>query len=211
MDLESIDHLLTTTRSVRKRLDLTRPVEPEIIQECLDIAIQAPTGSNAQLWHFMVITDPEQRGRVAEFYKKSFGIYISRPGPIQADDPEMTRVRESAIYLWENMEKVPVLIIPCIVGRVETSTQSGQATLYASIFPAAWSLMLALRSRGLGSTLTTSHLRYEQTVAELLGIPDTITQAGMIAVAYYTGDDFKPAQRRPAKEITYWNHWGARE
>jgi nitroreductase len=211
MNHATVDHLLTTTRSVRKRLDLTRPVEPEVIKACLDIAIQAPTGSNAQGWHFMVITDPEQRGRVAEFYKKSFGIYLSRPGPIQSNEPEMTRVRESAIYLWEHMQEVPVLIIPCIEGRVETSTPSGQATLYASILPATWSLMLALRSRGLGSTLTTSHLRYEKTVAELLGIPDTITQAGMIAIAYYTGDDFKPAERRPATEFTYWNRWGARE
>jgi nitroreductase len=216
MDLSTVDHLLTTTRSVRKRLDLTRPVEPEVIERCIEIASQAPTGSNRQGWHFMVITEPDKRTRVAEFYKKSFDILIdSRDNPLSlehADTPhppgQMTRVRDSAIYLSEHMHEVPVLIIPCILGRVEEAGVMAQAGLYGSILPAAWSLMLALRARGLGSAWTTVHLQYEREVAALLDIPDNITQAALLPVAYFKGTDFKPAKRLPSQNFTHWNVWG---
>lgn len=215
MDLATVDHLLTTTRSVRKRLDLTRPVEPEVIERCIEIAIQAPTGSNRQGWRFLVLTDPELRAGIARLYKQSFEIYLGtqriEPAPEQAADPrsaQQLRVRESSIYLAEHMHEAPVLIIPCIEGRVENAGLMAQAATYGSILPAAWSLMLALRARGLGSAWTTLHLRYEQESAALLGIPENITQAALLPVAYLKGGDLKPATRVPAQEITYWNHWG---
>lgn len=184
MDLKTVDELLTTTRSVRKRLDLERSVEPEIIEECLELALQAPTGSNAQGWHFLVITDEEKRAKIAEYYKKSWDDYVKvkteRTAGQKNVEGQMQRVVSSAIYLAENMHKVPMFIIPCIDGRVEKAAQAIQAGLYGSILPAAWSLMLALRSRGLGSSWTTLHLRYENEVAELLGIPENFTQAALI-------------------------------
>lgn len=212
MDLKTVDELLTTTRSVRKRLDLERPVEPEIIEECLELALQAPTGSNAQGWHFLVITDEEKRAKIAEYYKKSWDDYVKvkteRTAGQKNVEGQMQRVVSSAIYLAENMHKVPMFIIPCIDGRVEKAAQAIQAGLYGSILPAAWSLMLALRSRGLGSSWTTLHLRYENEVAELLNIPENFTQAALLPVAYFTGDTFKPAKRLPSKEVTSWDTWG---
>lgn len=209
MDITTVDHLLTTTRSVRKRLDLHRPVEPEVIERCIEIAVQSPTGSNSQRWHFVVITETVKRARIAEFYKESFDIYI-RPAMAagRSPTPQMRRVRASAIYLSEHMHQVPVLIIPAIEGRVENKGPMGQASLYGSILPATWSLMLALRARGLGATWTTLHLRYEKEVAAILGIPDNITQAAMLPVAYFKGGDFKLAKRRPAHEVTHWDGWG---
>jgi nitroreductase len=214
MDLATVDHLLTTTRSVRKRLDFTRPVEPEIIQRCIEIAIQAPTGSNRQGWHFMVVTDAEKRLAIANYYRKSFARYIGSGGPRKqsdADDPRLARserVRDSSIYLAEHLHEAPLFIIPCIEGRPTNPAPSGQASFYGSILPAAWSLMLALRARGLGAAWTTLHLPYEKEVAELLGIPANVTQAALLPVAYFKGDDFRPAHRVPARTLTYWDSWG---
>jgi len=219
MDLSTIDHVLTSTRSVRKRLDLNRPVEPEIIQECLEIAIQAPTGSNQQGYHFLVVTDPEKRAAVTEHYRKAFMIYAGlraeSPRSYEADDPRIAsapKVASSAMYLAENMAKVPALILSCIEGRVEDSGNVlPQASHYGSILPATWSLMLALRARGLGSAWTTLHLMFEKEVAEILSIPDEITQAALLPVAYFIGEDFQSAKRIPASERTYWDAWGAVE
>jgi nitroreductase len=216
MDLATVDHLLTTTRSVRKRLDLTRPVEAEVIERCLEIAIQSPTGSNLQGWHFVVVTDPALKMGLAELYRQAFYRYVS--GGLTAGGATMTAnasagaaIRDSSVYLAEHLHEVPVLVLPCVAGRVENAGVTMQASLYGSIFPAVWSFMLALRARGLGSVLTTLHLAYEREAAQLLGIPDNITQVALAPVAYFTGADFKPAQRRPAHEITYWNGWVRRE
>jgi nitroreductase len=201
MDLGSFDHLLTTTRSVRKRLDLGRAVDPRIIQQCIDIAIQAPNGGNMGRYHFVVVTDPAKRARIAEAYGRAFAAFTTptryAPG-----------VLASAAYLAEHLHEVPVHIIPCIEGRVEDKGLFAQATRYGSILPAAWSLMLALRARGLGSAWTTLHLLYEKEVAELLGIPADVTQAALLPVAYFIGDDFKPASRVPGRDCTYWDTWG---
>lgn len=212
-NLEIIDHLLTSTRSVRKRLDLTRPVEPEVIEKCLELASQAPTGSNQQGWHFMVITDAEKRKKIAELYSESWFSYAgvrSASSSASGAQPsaQMQRVISSAQYLAENFQDVPVFVLACINGRVETESPMSQAGLYGSILPAVWSLMMALRARGLGSAWTTLHLKYEKEVAELLGIPDTITQAALLPVAYFTGDDFKQAKRVPISQMTYWDSWG---
>ena len=211
--LTVIDHLLTTTRSVRKRLDLSRPVEPALIEECLRIALQAPTGSNQQKWHFIVLTDRDKRKAVADLYHKSFELY--RPSDVPEDTPaiddphaaQMQRVISSARYLSNHMHEVPVLIIGCYEGRPDQPEPFAQAGLYGSILPAAWSLMLALRARGLGAAWTTLHLRYEREVAEILDLPDNLTQAVLLPVAYFTGDDFKPAKRQPASQAIHWNGW----
>ncbi|UCC52498.1 MAG: nitroreductase family protein [Anaerolineaceae bacterium] len=215
MDLITVDKLLTTTRSVRKRLDLNRPVERKVIEECLEIAIQAPTGSNAQGWHFMVVTDKDKRARIGELYRDSFYIYAQSEREARAtqgkggqDEQQNMRVVNSAVYLANHMGEAPLMIIPCIHGRVENLGPMAQASLYGSVLPATWSLMLALRARGLGSAWTTLHLRYEKEIAGLLGIPDDVTQAALLPVAYFTGDDFKPAKRIPAQELTSWNSWG---
>ena len=215
MDLTAVDKLLTTTRSVRKRLDLTRPVEPELIQRCIEIAVQAPSGSNRQNWHFLVITNPDKRAKIAALYRQSFESYIgpqrdnvSGESKDDAHYSQTNRVLVSAIYLAQNMQHVPVLILACIEGRPTGASPLVQAGHYGSILPAAWSLMLALRARGLGTAWTTLHLRYEKQVAALLNIPDTVTQAVLLPVAYYTGDDFQPAARNDPKTLTYWDTWG---
>jgi nitroreductase len=206
MDLTTINHLLTTTRSVRKRLDLTRPVETKVIQQCLDLAIQAPIGGHLHRYHFVVVTDQDKRARLGDLYKKAyFELYM--PQHNAQNREENARLLESATYLAEHLHAVPVHIIPCIESRVEDKGCFRQATIYGSILPATWSLMLALRAHGLGSAWTTLHIMYEKEAAALLGIPDRMTQAALIPVAYYTGDDFKPARRVPARERTYWNGW----
>ena len=217
MDLTSVDKLLTTTRSVRKRLNLDRDVPPEIIEECLEIAIQAPTGGNSQGWHFLVVTDAEKKAQIGQLYKESFFIYarssqeqLESQGASESDSDQRARVVKSAVYLAQNMRRVPAMVIPCIEGRVENLGVMAQAGLYGSILPAAWSLMFALRARGLGAAWTTLHLRYEKEVAQILGIPDSVTQAALLPVAYYLGEDFKPARRIPATAVTSWNCWGSK-
>jgi nitroreductase len=214
MDLTTVDHLLTTTRSVRKRLDLTRPVEQAVLEECLQLALQAPSGSNRQGWHFLLVTDPAKRAMLAGYYRQAFKHYLGAVQPealepLRANEQSGagSRVLKSASYLSRHLQDVPVHIIPCIEGRVETAGLMAQASLYGSILPATWSLMLALRSRGLGSVWTTLHLAYEKEIAELLGIPPTMTQTALIPVAYFTGEDFKPAQRKPLAEVTHWDAW----
>jgi nitroreductase len=214
MDLESIDHLLTTTRSVRKRLDFARPVSRDVIERCLEIALQAPTGSNSQGWHFVVVTDAAKRRALADLYRKGWEIYARQPrGALPANDPRATqlgRILSSAEYLRDRFHEAPVMIIPCIEGRVETQPQFAQASVYGygSILPAVWSLMLALRARGLGSAWTTIHLMFEKEAAGVLGIPEHVTQAALLPVAYFTGDDFKPARRLPLDRVVSWEAWG---
>jgi nitroreductase len=216
MDISTVDHLLTTTRSVRKRLDLQRPVEPEVIERCLEIAVQAPSGSNVQGWHFMVVTDAEKRARIAQLYRESFKLYTDfqkqNPAQYAEGDPrnvQVVPVYKSAAYLARHLPDVPVHIIPCIEGRVgPTDNALTLASRYGSILPATWSLMLALRARGLGTSWTTLHLRYEQEVATILNIPENIMQVALLPVAYFKGTDFKPAKRLPARERTYWDSWG---
>jgi nitroreductase len=218
MDLTTVDHLLSTTRSVRKRLDFTRPVEAAVITKCIELALQAPTGGNSQGWSFVVVTDAAKRKAVAELYKKAFKIYSSDPEmraryDADTDDlraKQMNRVLSSADYLAEHMHEAPALVIACIEGRIEKASVVEQAGVYGSILPAAWSFMLALRSRGLGTAWTTLHIMFEQEVAKILGIPASVTQAALFPVAYYTGDDFKPATRLPSAQFVHWDSWGSK-
>ena len=218
MDLTTVDHLLSTTRSVRKRLDFSRPVETSVITKCIDLALQAPTGGNSQGWSFVVVTDAAKRKAVAEIYKKAFKLYSSNPEmraryDADANDlraKQMDRVLSSADFLADHMHEAPALVIACIDGRIEKASPVEQAGVYGSILPAAWSFMLALRSRGLGTAWTTLHIMYEQEVAKILGIPATVTQAALFPVAYFTGDDFKPAKRLPTAEFVHWDSWGTK-
>jgi nitroreductase len=212
----SIDTLLTTTRSVRKRLDLSRPVEPEVIRECLEIALQAPTASNSQGWHFVVVTDPAQRQALATLYRKGAAQYIERMVPVlqkqaTANEQEaaaLARVFDSGQYLIDHLHEVPVHVIPCIQGRTEHQPVIGQAARWGSIMPATWSFMLAARSRGQGTSLTSFHLFFEQEAAHILGIPyEQVMQAALIPVAYTLGTDFKPAARKPLESVLHWDRW----
>ena len=207
------DEVLLTTRSVRKRLDFDRPVERDVIVECLDIALQAPTGSNRQGWQWVFVDDPDKKLALRDLYLANFQGYRQMPRPEYADgDPRADRadlVIDSATYLAENMHRAPVLMIPCLEGRPNLASGFG-ASFWGSILPAAWSFMLALRERGLGSAWTTIHLLNDgdRTAADLLGIPfDQYSQAGLFPIAYTQGTDFKPASRLPAAELTHWNTW----
>jgi nitroreductase len=204
-DLAVTDKLLSTTRSVRLRLDLDRPVEPDVVIECLRLAAQAPTASNLQRWRWLIVTDPEKRASLAELYRQGNEQYVSQIAG--SGHRESDRFYESANYLTNHFHEVPVLVVPCIVGRAEGRSAESTTALYASIMPATWSFMLALRSRGLGSVWTTLHLIKERDAAALLDIPDDVTQVGLIPVAYTLGNDFKPGPRQPVEELTYWNTW----
>lgn len=209
MDIATVDRLLSTTRAVRKRLDLTRPVHREVILECLQLAMQAPTASNSQNWRWLVVTDPDKRAAIADIYRSCAGDYLTRAAENEPD-PQTRRVYQSADMLTGILADVPVHVIPCIERRVDGSPLAVAAAAWASIIPAAWSFQLALRSRGLGSVWTTLHLVKEGQVAELLGIPDSVTQVALFPVAYTIGTDFKPAVRPPAETVTSWNTWGHR-
>lgn len=197
------DQLLTTTRSVRKRLDLDRPVPIEVVKEALEVALQAPTGSNSQTWHWIVLTDPEIKEKVAAYYARSFAAYAAQR---DATTDTARRVASSSTYLAEVMGRVPVLVIGAIYTGGELP-EGNQAGVWGSLLPGAWSLALALRARGLGSAWTTLHLTYEREVAELLGIPPTVHQGVLLPVAYTKGTDFKPAGRRPLDEVLHIDGW----
>jgi nitroreductase len=208
----SADDVLTTTRSVRRRLDLTRPVPLELIRECLELALQAPSGSNRQGWHWMVVTDADKRATIADYYRRSWAEYTSAgtSASLYGDDPERaataTRVVDSAVYLAEHLHEVPVMLIACIDAEGRMGPGS-QASLWGSILPAAWSFMMAARSRGLGSAWTTLHLRYEKEIAELLGMPGNVRQGVLLPTAYSLGTDFRPARRQPLDEVLHVDGW----
>ena len=206
MDLTSVDELLTTTRSVRKRLDLTRPVGRDVILECIQLAMQAPTASNGQDWRWLVITDADKRAAIADIYRSIGSEYLAYAAK-SSTDPQTQRVYASAFSLTDTLGQVPVHVIPCLETRIDNSSTLTAASAWASIIPAGWSFLLALRSRGLGSVWTTMHLAREREVAELLGIPETVTQAALFPVAYTIGTDFRPASRPPAETVTYWDSW----
>jgi nitroreductase len=206
------EELLTTTRSVRRRLDLTRAVPRELLVECIEVATQAPTASNRQHWQWVVVTDPEKRRFIGECYRKSWYAYATAGRPtFDAEDPRAAgqeRRQNSAKHLADHMGEVPALVIPCIEGRVEGKGSAEMAALYGSILPATWSFMLAARMHGLGSAYTTLHLVYEKEVADQLGLPfEAVTQAALLPVAYYTGDAFRAGARIPPERILHWDQW----
>jgi len=213
----SADEVLATTRAVRKRLDFDRPVPEAVLRECLELALQAPSGSNAQGWRFVVVTDPERKRALGELYRQAFDVYEGLDGinaatvyrgPDQARVEQQQRVMGSARYLAERMGEVPVMLVPCMPSRIEGQPNLSAAAAYGSILPAVWSFMLAARARGLGTSWTTLHLMFEQQAAEVLGIPfDRWTQVALASVGYTKGTDFKPATREPLDTVVAWDAW----
>lgn len=211
----STDELLSTTRAVRKRLDLEREVPLEVVRECLELAVQAPSGSNSQGWHWVIVTDAGQRRALGELYRRAFEQYAAsaafpgnRADGDAAADATRARVASSATYLAEKMGEVPTLLIPCQEGRVDDVSSVRSASYWSSLFPAVWSFCLAARSRGLGTTWTTLHLQYEREAAEILGIPyDKVSQGALIPVAYTLGTEFKPAPREDLDPIIHVGGW----
>jgi nitroreductase len=213
----SIDELLTTTRAVRKRLDLNRTVEPEVIRECLQIALQAPTPGGMQNWHFLVVTDPAQRAALAALYRKSVHApggqeemfkHMMAAATSEEEVADLTRLFAPARYLTEHLHEVPLHVIPCLEGRGETLSGASLAGYWGGIWPATWNFMLAARSRSLGTVLTTLHLDFEQEAAQVLDIPyEHVRQVGLIPVAYTLGTTFKPATRKPLDELLHWDRW----
>lgn len=208
----TVDELLTTTRAVRKRLDLSRPVDPALLTECVELATQAPTGRNRQRWEFVFVTDPERRAAVADLYRLGL-THPTEPVPHDGVDrsatPGQVRMAESAQHLFEHLHEVPVLLVPCVhVVRETSPSVVAQANAWGSIIPAVWSFMLAARSRGLGTAWTTAHLQHERRVAEVLAIPyETVMQTALIPVAHTIGTDFRPAPRAELDGVVHWDTW----
>lgn len=214
----SPDELLTTTRSVRKRLDFDRPVDLNLVTECIEIALQAPTASNMQHWQFVVVTDQAKKDQLAALYRQAWEIYRTLPLSVYAINREteqtrvmQDRVTDSAEYLLENIQRAPVMVIPCFYGRLEAMAGMGSvvfASIYGSIMPSVWSFMLAARVRSLASCLTTVHLFFEKEAAQILEIPfEEVTQVGLLPVAHSIGTDFKPAPRRDLASVVHLNSW----
>lgn len=206
------DALLSTTRSVRRRLDLERPVARELIEECLDLAQQAPTGGNAQGWSFVVVTDPTKRAAIGALYQQGWATYrqniAARAQSTATPNRDTIAVYRSAQYLADHMAEVPVMLIPCITGRTEGAPIEVQASVWGSILPAVWSFMLAARARALGTCWTTLHLLHEREAADVLGIPyDDVMQAALIPVAHTIGEEFRPGPRQPLDAIVHWDTW----
>ena len=208
------DEVLSTTRAVRKRLDLARPVARAVVEECMALALQAPNGSNMNSWRFVAVDDRATITRMAAIYDAALEDYVRSLGAATGTDyagaqvPGFEAIGSSVQYLREHMAEVPVLMVPVFAGRPEGAGVFLQASMWGSIVQAAWSFMLALRARGLGSCWTTAHLHREREMAALLGIPASHTQAGLFPVAYTLGTDFKPAWRRPVAEVLAWNSYG---
>ena len=206
-DLKQTDSLLSTTRAVRKRLDLERPVERAVLLECLQLATQAPTGSNRQAWRWLVVTDPDKRAALADLYRRGGEDYLRGALKGAEAGTQDHRVFESANYLLDHLHEVPVHVVPCVEGAPPRESPAYEAGFWGSICPAIWSFQLALRSRGLGSVWTTLHLVFADEAAKVLEIPAGVTQAALIPVAYTVGADFKAAARPPVAEITHWERW----
>ena len=210
-DLAETDRLLSTTRAVRRRLDLGRPVPRAVLLDCVRLSQQAPTGSNAQGWRWLLVDDPALRRGLAALYAKAANAYLELARKnIPAGDKQTSRVYDSAFWLVDHLAEVPVHAIPCIQGRPQDANSLIGASFYGSIFPAVWSFQLALRSRGLGSALTTLHLVHEREAAELLGIDyQSVSQVALLPVAWTRGGEFRPAERPAPESITHWNRWGS--
>lgn len=200
----TVDEVLTTTRAVRRRMDITRPVDADVVLECLRIGVQAPAGSNFLRVRWLVVTDPEVRKAVAELYRGAVDVAMGESRDKKASDT----IRSNARSFAANLADVPVLVIAYALGK-PPADPVGVPGFYGSVIPAIWNFMLALRSRGLGSVYTTSLNRKDKELSELLGVPDDVTHVAMIPVGHTIGTEFKPAPRPPITEVTYFNRWGS--
>jgi nitroreductase len=205
-DLDELDRVLTTTKQVRQRLDLTRPVPYDVLLECIEIANHAPMGGNLERNRWMIIDDASLKDRIAERFGEVGRPYLAANSEVRPDD-RTQRVIGSAMFLIEHLAEVPALVLALRLDRAPLGSQGAAAAYYGSVLPGVWSFQLAARARGIGSAWTTFHLEHEAEIAELLGIPPTVTQVCLLPVGYYTGDDFTPAPRRPARDVTFLNRW----
>jgi nitroreductase len=209
----SADEVLSTTRAVRKRLDLTKPVPRHLIEECVDLATQAPTGRNRQRWHFLVVTDNAQRAAVADVYRRA--VHLAQGTPLTSRDlyrmnahGSWPRIADGLDYLYKHIHQVPAIVIPAVEGRTDHATVSEQAGTWGSILPAVWSFMLAARARGLGTVWTTAQAPLERELAQILHVPyDRVMLAALIPLAFTVGTDFRPAKRIPRDQALHWNKW----
>jgi len=202
----SPDELLSTTRSVRKRLDFDRPVEREVLDECLALAQQAPNASNLEPWCFVVVTEQAIRAKLAECYATGWAAY--RKAIDEGAEGAKSSVLSSAQYLADRFHEVPVMVLPCLIPRADTGPVDSQADQYGSVIQAAWSFQLAARARGLGTCWTTLHLGRERDAAEILGIPyERVQQVALITVGYSLGTDFKPGRRVPLERVVRYERW----
>jgi nitroreductase len=210
------DELLSTTRAVRKRLDFTRPVPDDLLRECVDLAMQAPSGSNNMTMQFVVVRDPAKRAAIGAIYRQAYDIYRQLDGvyigSIEKGSPEANAQQQrsagSADFLAEHLGEAPALVLGCAYGRAENVPAIIGATVFGNVQPAMWNFMLAARARGLGTCWTTVHLMLEQQVADVLGIPfEKVQQVCLTPVAYTVGTDFKPAVRPAADSIIHWDTW----
>ncbi|MEV0803607.1 nitroreductase family protein [Kribbella sp. NPDC050281] len=210
----SADEVLSTTRTVRRRLDLTRPVPRELIEECVDLATQAPTGRNRQRWHFLVVTEAAQRQAVADVFRRALPLATGHPltdrdvSRMNYHAASTERVFDSLRYLVDNIHRVPAFVIPAVEGRTDRASVDVQSGVWGSILPAVWSFMLAARERGLGTVWTTAQAPLERELAEILGVPyDKVMLAAFIPLAFTLGTDFRPAKRVPRDQVLHWNKW----
>jgi nitroreductase len=210
-DLDEVDRLLTTTRAVRRRLDLDRPVPRDVIERCIEIAMQAPIGGNEEVRRWVVVDDPALKDEIAAAYRSRAMPYLEEQyqDAFGRSDKQKLKVVASAKFLATNLERAPLLVIPCIEPDIDLSSNVSAVAEYASVLPAVWNFQLALRARGLGTVHTTLHLYQETKVAALLGIPTAVNQVGLLPVAYTVGRTFKPANRLDAGQVTGWNGWPA--
>lgn len=198
-ELEAFDRVLETTRSVRRKLDFDRPIEPEVIERCIAIATQSPTGINAENWRFLVVTSPEKKSQLADLYRSAY---------VKLSEARGVPLKSTQQALADRLQEMPALILVCAEGRPPPGSAAMSVGFYGSVLPAAWSLMLALRARGLGSTWTSLLVLHEQEVAEILGIPDGVSQTVLLPVGYMKDAVLRPAKRKSPAEVTYWESWG---
>ncbi len=210
----SAAEVLTTTRAVRRRLDFDRPVDRELLRECVAVALQAPAGSNRTVVRFVIVTEPRLRAAIGQVYAECYAQYRRSAGYIgnalAGDDAAtQTRSARSADVLGERMGDVPALVIGCVEGRLPDEATTAQAMGFAGAgHPAMWSFMLAARARHLGTVWTSMHLSRERDVAEIVGIPyDEVTQFCLTPVAHTIGTDFRPARRPDPEDVIHWERW----
>ena len=200
IDTAAVDAALTTTRAVRLRLDLERPVDNEILYDCIDIAEQAPSGGNQGSRRWIIVREPRVKEKLAGLYLDAAGKWmIETRDSLAGSGHPQEKVMRSAAHLAEHLAEVPAIVVPTIIGRY---SGSGQPGLFDSVIQSVWSFCVALRARGLGTSWTTAILSREDELRALLSIPDGNTPIAMIPVAWTKGTDFKTAPRYPARAIT---------
>jgi len=211
VDVSAVDHVLSTTRSVRRRLDFGRAVPAAVLEQCIAVATQAPTGLFRESWRFVVVRDPARKADLAALYRSAFDELVEmRVAAARETGQDVPEPRPTYRMLADRLQDFPALILVCSEGRPEPAEAGVQLAFYGSVLPAAWSLMLALRARGIGSTWTTLLARRERAVAAALGMPDDATLTVMLPVGYLKGAVLRPAPRRAPHEVTYWDAWGER-